>query len=180
VSVAAGAATLVGSFRAVANGQAHIRWAGIDATADLYFASIYYPVRYDISIHDTTDSWTYGNETVRQRRASANNQLNVLNPLPGHCYVDLTNCVMSNNTSGNRRDGIGYDSTTAHYWSGFSGYAINATASEHKAKLAHRPGLGVHYYAQLESSQTTGTCLWYGDNTNNLLYRYGLSGTVQL
>jgi hypothetical protein len=179
-SVSAGNATLVGTFRAVANGQVRIRWTGIDATADFYFASIYWPVAYAVNVHDTTDQWTYNNETVRQKRGSANNQVNVLNPLPGHCAVNLIDCTMSNNASGNRRNGIGYDSTTAHHPFCFSGYAIVATAAEQKAILAHRPALGVHYYAALESSQVAGSCLWYGDNANNLLYRYGLGGTVTL
>lgn len=185
-SVSAGNATLVGTFRAVANGQAHIRWTGIDATCDLIFASIYHPVTYPVYNHDTTDSWAYATGTCRQKRASGNNQINVLNPLPGHAVVNLRDHALSvraASSSGASMNGIGYDSTTASHAQATVEYGNELTASHysnHLAEIVHNPGLGYHYYAALENNSSASNVNWHGDAGNAALVKTAFMGMVTL
>lgn len=178
-SVSAGNATLVGTFRAVANGQAHIRWTGIDATCDLIFASIYHPVTYGIYQHDTTDSWTYGTATWRQKRATATNQVNVLSPFTGHTVVSIHDVgTAGRSITAGTSNGIGYDSTTVTHPACGLGYT-NTGITSATATLGHNTGIGYHYYSSMEYGSASGTVTFYGDSASTIV-KSGIFGSVTL
>jgi hypothetical protein len=178
-SVSAGNATLVGTFRAIADGQAHIRWTGIDATADLIFASIYHPVTYGIFQHDSTDSWTYGTASWRQKRATATNQINVLSPFTGHTVVAIYDVgTAGHSVTAGTCNGIGYDSTTVTHPACGLGYT-NTGITSATAPLGHNTGIGYHYYASMEYGSASGTVTFYGDSASTIV-KSGIYGTVRL
>jgi hypothetical protein len=88
-SVSAGNATLVGTFRAVANGQVNVVWSPPAGTAvQLHLFRVHHnPCQY-FALKDTTGH-TYATNTCRQWRAQSANKVEFLAGLPGS-VIDMS------------------------------------------------------------------------------------------
>lgn len=181
-SVAANCATLAGTVEMSADGTTKFMLANTPTSApqNMLVCNAYNLVQFNILVTDTTDTWTYTTNTIRQKRADANNQVNLVACLPGLHGVSLVDAAVSQNSSTDRTNSIGYDSTSAYATGVLNGYGPTlGVAIGHDAKLNHVPAIGHHYYTPLERSTAVGTSTWYGDGGVAYI-QSGLTGKVWL
>lgn len=166
----------VGSFRTTGvSGQTE------DSAANRFVYNAYNQVPRSLRVVDTTNSWDYDTATWRQARASALNQVTVVNGLLG-MVVDLrlfgAATVNTNNAMG---VGIGQNSTTAPT-TGFTGGATAGGSQNilsYQANLTVYPAVGYSYFAWLEIGPNSGgPCIWYGDNGGTSL-QTGMTGWLR-
>lgn len=115
---------------------------------------------------DTTDSWTYTTNTLRQANAAATNQVEYVETLAGFPVEATVFAQCFNATACRALVDIGVDSTTAgsaQLLNGGGSLPLNSFQGL-QAKYLGFPGIGYHYLAWLEQSQATGTMNWYGDD----------------
>jgi hypothetical protein len=178
VSVAANLATYVGSFRAVADGQA------TDSKALRLLFNAFNQVLRAIRVSDPTASWTYSTGSWRQVRASTANQIDILDGL-GLVAVDVKCMAFANSSAATLRivrSGIGLDGTTA-IASGATGTAASvssAAATTMYSFYAASPGIGKHSITWLEFGGGTDTQTWFGTDTGSGNFVSGLVGTIAL
>jgi len=135
--------------------------------------------RKDISFRhiESTNTWAYTTATIRQARASANNQVDIMVGLQEECFEAALLCSSRNSTISIAREvGIGFDTTTA--FSGLSSETTNEVASitsDQNASIRHMPTIGRHFYAWNEISTATGTCTFVGDD-GALRIQSGMTG----
>jgi len=132
--------------------------------------NLYNRVRRQMAVIDTTDSWSYTTNTVRQANNAAGNKVEFLLGLASDVSARLLASVASNtNVSRTAKAGLGIDSTTA--FSGLWGQMYNASTTSFTTTLggAHWTTLaeGYHYVAWLEKG-ADGTCVFWGDNGGEL------------
>lgn len=161
-SVAARQATLLGTFRTVANGQTE------DSASKRFLSNVYNSaLRFGRAV-DTTDSWTYapGAAAYRQANASAANQVEYVQSVTGRRVRADVQAHVINSTSSARVAGvgIGIDSTTVDS-SIIRTYApaLNTGPREASARYLGYPGIGYHTIAWLEYGPALDTQTWYGD-----------------
>ena len=127
------------------------------------------------------DTWTYTTDTWRQARASATNQVEIVNGSLGG-IIDLHCNARAANSGANVliNCNIGEDSaTTPAAEAAGSRMASSATTSAPSmlfAKLVKQPAIGYHYYTWLERSNASNTTTWVG-SVNEGLNRCGLQGS---
>lgn len=135
-------------------------------------------VRVSFLHKETTDTWAYTLATIRQARASANNQVDVMVGLQEESIEIGLIVTSQNSTISIARDvGIGYDSTTT--FTSIAGSGANTVASiqiTQHSTLCHQPAIGRHFYSWNEISTATGTNTFFGDNAA-LRVQSGMSGT---
>lgn len=108
---------------------------------------------------DSTVSWTYSTATIRQARADATNQIDVVVGVQ-EALLDLTLTAHSDNSSNvSRASGIGEDSTTTFAIAAMSNYASITCQT---ARLAKMPAIGRHVYSWNEWSAAVATTTFYG------------------
>lgn len=116
---------------------------------------------------DTTASWTYNVDTIRQARADALNQVEVVLGL-AEDSVEITLHVVAQMSTGAYTVYIGLDSTTARAadsgaaQQGGGGINIPMTAG-----MEITPTVGYHYFAWLERAGGGGTATVTGEGTNS-------------
>lgn len=175
VSVAANRATYVGSFRAVADGQA------TDAAAKRWLFNAYSQALRTLVRNESVGiTWTQSASGYRQANNNSANKVEVLLGLSG-IGVDLQ-CIatVSNSTTTARQAtlGIGVDSTSVS--SSQLGSYIPATSTLPIGGISTyggSPGLGYHYFAWLELASGTDTLTWYSSSGSSE-WQSGLLGKV--
>lgn len=175
--VKSGAATRLwlGTIRASGTNTTESSFYTTDAAAKSFVWNRYNQITRTATVCDSTDSWTYTTNTIRQKRASANNQIEFVCGEPTR--VESHNMSLTTNGgSVNRSCYVGVDSTTA--FSGTVGYAIPATATYVSSYYADMLAAGYHYIAALERSDTGGTTTWYGDIGAPLSFMFALHASV--
>jgi hypothetical protein len=172
VAVAANQATYVGSFRAIADGQA------ADTMANRLLFNAYNQAVRPMAVYENTASYTYSTAAYRQVNGAATNQIAVLCGLAGVEVSAKCSHLASTTTSGLCYTGIGLDSTTAIIPGSIAGsVTLNATGSIISPMYGMWegfPGLGYHYLAWLERGFGTATQTWYGGN--GVTYQNGIMG----
>ncbi len=163
-----------------------IRASGTDTTEDSgtgggtgtstkrFVWNAYNRVLRPILVSDATTSWTYATATIRQARATAANQAEVVTGDAVSLISLLAGCATLsaiNLTFGTV--GIGRDSTTAVADSWGAGSfpvvvtSVACTGSD-IGGLAEIVPLGYHYYAWLEKVTAATTVTFYGNDPGNL------------
>lgn len=118
------------------------------------------------AVIDTTNSWSYATDTIRQANGASGNKVEFVVGLATLVSVDLRcNYLGQNNTARGAKVGVGIDSTTA--FSGLTQQAYNGTGTAmvfavgaaYKGHLA----AGYHYAAWCERG-ADNTSTFYGDD----------------
>lgn len=139
-------------------------------------------VKIGFSLYDSTNSHNYTTQTVRQWRATATYQIDVVVGLVEEYLEALTTFYTYNDTSplgAYRASALGYDTTSAMTTGSqimggvFSGVWYGSGLS----KLVHQPAIGRHYYSWNQVSDASGTTTWYGDNNTPAWNQSGVVGT---
>jgi hypothetical protein len=161
VSVAAGLATYIGSFRTTADGQTE------DSAAKRFVWNCYNRAVRFMKVTDTTDTWTYSTASYRQANGAAGNQIDMLIGLSEDAVrVQVIGRAVSSTATGRSvAVGIGIDSTTVNSATIFD----DATSSSSIGGAPHAhyrgfPGLGRHFLTWLEYGAGTDTQTWSGDS----------------
>jgi hypothetical protein len=173
VSVPARRATLVGSFRATADGQA------TDSAAKRLLSNAYNVLPRPMLAVDTSDSWSYSTATFRQANNSTANQAAYLHCLDGLVVSAHVIAGVANSTSTQRavQVGIGLSSSTVdsstrrqYLLAGnTSGVLYNPWASYKGC-----PGIGYNELRWLEKGGGSDTQTWYGDAGVPAQLQFGL------
>jgi hypothetical protein len=176
LSVAANQATYLGSFRAIADGQA------ADTKAQRLLYNAYNQTTRAVRVADPALSWTYSTASWRQANGSTSNQIDVLDGLGG-MVASLQSLSFSNNSTATQRQvraGIGLDSTSgiASGSTGGAGSVVNTSAliitSFHNGSV----GLGKHSLTWLEFGGGTDTQTWFGTDTTAANFQSGITGSI--
>lgn len=127
----------------------------------------YNQVARQASVIDTTDSWAYTTNTVRQANAATGNKVEYLDGLGlGLVRASALGIVFLNTNSARAaKVGVGVDSTTAMSGNRQGGYNVAAASVYAPVTGTYRgfPGVGYHYLAWLEKG-ADGTSTFLGDN----------------
>lgn len=161
VSVPAGRAVYLGTFRCAANGQTE------DSAARRFVWNNFNRTRRFMRVIEQTDSWTYSLGTIRQVRAIASNQLDLVRGVDEEAVLARAVCSWNNDTIGTiGRTLIGLDSTTSKADGCLTliGTMQNANHTmPSQAWWSGFPGLGYHRLVWLEMGAGAGTTNWNGD-----------------
>ena len=164
VTIAANRATLVGSFRAKADGQTEMSFAqtpGIAARCLL--RNTYNRVRQGFVNREPADSWAYSSTTVRGLNDSNENRVAFVSDLAEGCVSARLNVRSANSGANERFLLIGYDSVTAMAATASPGHASCQQATSAMAVYSRNVELGFHYVQALERTDGVGTSTFYGD-----------------
>lgn len=134
-----------------------------------------------MAVLESTSSWTYTTETIRQMNNSAANQLDFVIGLNEDSVEAIASAVSANATASTRANHIGLDSTSIAASYQLSGHVADQSGFpvQHVAKYEGLPGIGRHYLAALEISQASGTTTWNGTATiGGTVARSGIVGRV--
>jgi hypothetical protein len=133
-----------------------------------------------LSVIDTTNSWTYGTDTIRQANGATGNKVEYVTGDAAsfvEAFVSVTAGLISSSARG-AKVGVGIDSTSA--FSGFrSGGYISGGATAYSplhGRYIGYPGLGYHFLSWNEKG-ADGTSTFLGDN-NGDGQQAGLSATI--
>lgn len=166
----------LGTIRTTGTTTTEQSFATTDAPVKQFVWNAYNRVTASVLCLDSTDSWTYTTATWRQKRGSANNQIEVVSGLAGASAASLRNTTFSTNSAGNtRRISIGMNSTSA-----IDSYATSAgtqVSSGTVAFLSRSAGLGYSYFSALEWSVAIGTSTFFGDAGDPTITLEGFCGT---
>jgi hypothetical protein len=124
-------------------------------------------VRRSLSVIDTTDSWSYGTDTVRQANGAAGNKVEyVTGDAALHVEASvLVTAGLISTSARSAKSGVGIDSTSAFSGLVSAGY-ITGSATAFIPLTGHYagyPGLGYHYVSWNEKG-ADGTSTFLGDN----------------
>jgi len=125
----------------------------------------------DLYKAEATASWVYGAGTIRQVRASAANQVDLVIGIADAVVTASYGVVTANDQASLQFSlfGVGLDSTTAFAPNSLGGITVpgpTANMQVYGASLVRvKPTVGYHYLAMLEKSTGTGTNTWYGTAT---------------
>jgi hypothetical protein len=177
VLIPARQATLVGSFRATADGQAS------DTVLRRLLSNAYNPVpRFMFANAETLGTtWTYTLLTWRQVHANTSNKVEFLQCLPGGPVESVANSQAANSAgSATFYVGIGVNSTTVNSAKGGLLSTVAAgLVSMGYADYSGFASLGYTYLAWLEISAVAGTTSWYaGDSAAAAVFTCGIRAKV--
>lgn len=184
VYVKSGATTrmYLGTFRTISTTATTLLFSsdGVTASPKIFLWNLYNQVDCDLYVFDSTDSWTYSTATWRQKNAAThtNNKFEIINGLAGN-NISLESIEASDTSIATprlRRVGFGYDSTTAFLRLSVGTLSDNATVPQQMCHVTHRPGLGYHYYAELEQGGGADTQTFYGDGGAPTNLQTGMCG----
>jgi hypothetical protein len=150
----------IGSFRTTAvSGQTE------DSAAKRYVWNYYHRADRSLELFEATASWTYNVNTIRQARATATNQVEVVIGVSEDPVVlDVTATVTQVTATNNAAIGIGLDSTTTFAANQSVQVAsmpagVNAVL---RAQYRGWPGIGRHVLSWNEVAFTTVTTTFWG------------------
>jgi len=129
---------------------------------------------------ESTSSWTYSTATIRQARADAANQVELVVGDSDAMLNLVVSCMGATSAAGTYMSiGIGEDSTTSHaaetMFNEIGGIANVLTPVV--ATLIKMPAVGYHYYAWLERGHGSATQTFFATGAG--LRRGGLTGTIR-
>lgn len=120
---------------------------------------------------DSTASWVYGTATIRQVRATATNQVEIVIGVTEDLLRVSYNVVVGSDQASLQAHqfGVGLDSTVAFVGNQDGVYnVLGPTALERRSGRAQAtffPGIGYHTITMLEAGSGAGTTTWYGTAT---------------
>lgn len=126
-----------------------------------------------IRVTDPNANWTYTTATVRQARASTDNQFEMVVGFTD-VFIDITAYGKSGNTgvAVERRIGLGFDSTTANSGTQYQNYRGNNPEAPHQMQYSRfcgqRTDRNYQKFMWLEYSANTLTTTWYGGINSGL------------
>ena len=126
----------------------------------------YNRVRRSIAVIDTTDSWSYTTDTIRQAGGAAGNKVELVIGLAEDAITAdiVANCLVKSNASKYAKVGVGLDATNAFV--GVRGLAGQVAASFSVVPIAARyqavPAVGYHYLSWNEKGADSN-CSFAGD-----------------
>lgn len=171
LTVPAGEAIYLGSFRATGDGQT------TDTRRQRLLFNADNQVERPLFVYDGTSSWQYTTFAYRIARGNSLNCVETLIGLSGSTVHLTANGVCSNSTSSPRafQVGIGLDSTTVPAADSLTGYgSASNIAMGAQARYDACPGLGFHKFNWLEFGSGPDTQTWYG--TTAISARTGMAG----
>lgn len=136
--------------------------------------NMYNRVKRGARVIDTTDSWTYAVDTVRQANAANGNKLEIVQGMPSDSYSAQlrSTAYLSGNSSRAAKVGIGVDSVSVFSGTSQGGFCYSPSALGSTPVGLYAPvsgewsgalGTGYHYLAWLEKG-SDGECAFLGDN----------------
>jgi len=148
-----------------------VRTTGTHGESEMSATKMYLWNYFNRSAHkfkvvDTTDTWNYTTQTWRQANNATGNKVEFIVGVNEDLVSFRVLSVASNSTTSvYLAVGVGIDSTSANS-SDLFGNRLSGGGGLNRveADYAGFPGIGYHYAAWLEISQTGGTTVWYGDN----------------
>ena len=139
-----------------------------DTYAKRYVWNYYNRVDRPMRVTDTTDTWVYNTNTIRQANGSTANQVDLVVGVTEDGLAVLLIAHVRDSAQENLFAGIGEDSTTAKATGMIGGQVATGTTNliyQINAQLETIPTVGRHFYTWLESNLTGGgTSTWLGDN----------------
>lgn len=132
--------------------------------------NMYNRVMRDAKVIDTTDSWAYTTNTIRQANGATGNKVETFVGLAedGIEARALGIVFLTNNSSNAAKVGVGVNSTTAFSGHVQGGYTSNASMyAPVSGSLAQVPSLGYSYYAWCEKGGDGSTSTFLGDNAGD-------------
>jgi hypothetical protein len=122
------------------------------------------------SVIDTTDSWSYTTDTIRQANAATGNKCEfILGLAVDRVYADLRCTIfLKSNLTKVAKVGVGLDTTTAFsgmVQGGYNAAAVDIYAPDGGSYMGI-PAAGYHYIAWNEKGADS-TCAFVGDNAAN-------------
>ena len=176
VSVAAGRALYVGTFRCTADGQTE------DSFAKRFAWNAFNRRPRAMRVMEGADSWSgSGAASWRQANNSTANQLDFVRGLDEDRVNAGTAVAAISSTTTERqiRQGIGLDATNAIATGCFPGLSLVDTGTEFiTSSYQGYPGLGRHFLAWLEYDNATDTRTYYGDAGAPTVIQSGIAGEV--
>lgn len=177
----------------VKNGDATRRYVGTiyssgantteDSFAKRYVWNYYNRVNRLMRVVESTNTWNYTTDTLRQANGSAANQLDYVqgiseDPVLAEVYAVSTNATATAAVA----VGVGVDSTSSDSSQvKGTGTTVNqaSAAIRSVATASYRgyPGVGRHFLAWLERSAASGTTTWYGDD-GSIYVQTGIFGEL--
>lgn len=151
-----------------------------DSLAKRYLCNVYNRVPRRLFKTESTDTWTYSSNTVRQANASSSNQVEVVASLSDHAMsIEMLCCAYSSNNNYFSAS-IGEDSTTAYSTDAISaqgGGVTNALVSL-MAHIEKFPAVGRHYYAWLERANSSAISATFAATSSGVRVG-GLNGNIE-
>lgn len=109
-----------------------------------------------LHVTDTTGSWTYNSDTIRQSNAATANKVEIVCGVSEDMIEVLFNqVVLTGNSAIGTQIGIGVNVTNA--FSGFQGYTRSTVYTTVAARYEGYSAAGYNYYACCEALSSTGT-----------------------
>lgn len=139
-----------------------------DSVTKRYVFNMYNRLNRYMTVTDTTDTWSYGTDTIRQANGASGNKVEFCLGLTENAVEAsvATTVQLASNTSRGAKVGVGLDSTST--FSGLAQEAFNASASNIYISLSgfYRgfPAVGYHYLSWNEKGASAGTSTFEGDN----------------
>lgn len=123
----------------------------------------------NLSVFDSTDSWTYTTNTWRQANGASGNKVEYVCGLSEDVVEAQAYGLTSTSSSLTATAfgvGVGVDATNANSAKTMGSFATTSGdyRGPHMSVYSGYPGIGYHYLAWLEVSQANGTTTWFGDN----------------
>lgn len=177
VSVPANQATCVGFFRATADGRAS------DTAWKRLLYNLYNQAPRPLSRGQTANSWSYGGAGEGVWRYSNNDATQRIEVLCGDAseVKAFNNAILvgGDTTFRPAEIGIGLDSSSsiANTQSGYIN-VHNLFAASFQSNYEGCPGLGWHYFSNLEKGGGVTAATWFGTNSGAASWKTGISGSV--
>jgi hypothetical protein len=175
VSVAAGRATYVGSFRASANGQV------TDSAGFRFLFNAYNTAWRSLYVTDAGVSWNYSTASFQQVNANSANLVQVFAGLAGgYAQIRALSAASGSAADQSVSSGVGVNSLTVN--SADTEFVLTGGPSftATRATLDTYLLLGINSYVWLERGNGAGTQTFYGTNGGAQIWASGLRGGVWL
>jgi len=162
--------TVVGAFRATADGQA------TDSVLKRLLFNFYNQAFRPGLVQEAGVNWNYSVAAYRQVNGSTANQIEVLFGTSGTLVDAAAFNVVSNSTATPRTvaSGIGVDSTTVNSGRSTLLQAVSSPIGTVQSFYKGYPGIGWHTITWLEYGNASDVVTWYGNNAGASLHRAGL------
>lgn len=150
-----------------------------DSAAKRYLCNVYNRVPRRLLKTESTDTWTYSSNTVRQANANSGNQVEIVASLTDHLMsLEMLCCAYSSNNNYFSAS-IGEDSTTAYSSDAISaqGGGVTSALVSLMAHVEKFPAVGRHYYAWLERANGSSISATFAATSSGVRIG-GLNGSI--
>lgn len=150
-----------------------------DSLAKRYLCNVYNRVPRRLLKTESTDTWTYSSNTVRQANANSGNQIEIVASLTDHLMsLEMLCCAYSSNNNYFSAS-IGEDSTTAYSTDAISaqGGGVTTALVSLMAHIEKFPAVGRHYYAWLERANSSAVSATFAATSSGVRVG-GLNGSI--